>query len=316
MKRLGIIDIGTNTVRYLVCAYTQAGIDVLAAGGKTTRLGEAGVGSQSISPAVLKRTLDYLHEVINHIQQQWHAPCKGFATEAVRQAANQDAVTEAFSAAFQPQGSFTVLTSKEEAMLSGLGVVKGLHITGPGLIGDIGGGSSEIIYYDGYVFCPWETFPIGAVVLKEFFGKQSGTAVCMEHIVEQACAYVKSVCCSSLLIKNHEHIPLYVCGGTATTLASIYLQLEQYDSMRINGTQLTINFLHDFIQRSVNRTPQQLLSIKGLSPDRSDIIVGGAIILKTLMEMLQIPFMTVSHHGLLWGLAHKEQCSFYTEEEN
>jgi exopolyphosphatase/guanosine-5'-triphosphate,3'-diphosphate pyrophosphatase len=91
-------------------------------------------------------------------------------------------------------------------------------------------------------------------------------------------------------------------AGTVTTLAAMYLELQQYDPDRINGVVLERSWLVDLCNRLAGTPVPARRGIVGLEPGREDIILAGALVTLELMDAFRLSRVTVSDAGLLEGL--------------
>jgi exopolyphosphatase/guanosine-5'-triphosphate,3'-diphosphate pyrophosphatase len=95
---------------------------------------------------------------------------------------------------------------------------------------------------------------------------------------------------------------LVAMGGAATNIAAIKHGLARYDSMVVQGTVLDRAEIERQIAlyRSLDATARR--SIIGLQPDRAEVILAGACIIRTVMEKLGKDTLTVSDRGLRHGV--------------
>lgn len=138
--RVGVLDIGSNSVRLLVAEHSDGEIVPISRKIATTRLGKNTEGDKILAKDSMKDTID----VIKFFQSQAiKMECDilwPIATSAVREAKNQD---EFLDAVFKNTGlTITVLSGKEEADFSFLGAKYGLNIKGAAVVIDVGGGST------------------------------------------------------------------------------------------------------------------------------------------------------------------------------
>ena len=90
-------------------------------------------------------------------------------------------------------------------------------------------------------------------------------------------------------------------GGTATSLAAIDLQMEDYDPTRIQGHRLDRGTIEAMILQLRYMSREERLQVKGLQPGRVDIIVPGAEIITSLMDTYQIGSIVISEADGLEG---------------
>ena len=91
-------------------------------------------------------------------------------------------------------------------------------------------------------------------------------------------------------------------GGTVTNLAAVKQGLASYDPEVVHGTVLDCEEVDRQIELYRTRTSDERREIAGLQPKRAEVILGGACIVRTVMEKLGRDSLTVSDRGLRHGL--------------
>jgi exopolyphosphatase/guanosine-5'-triphosphate,3'-diphosphate pyrophosphatase len=91
-------------------------------------------------------------------------------------------------------------------------------------------------------------------------------------------------------------------AGTATTLAAIRLEMEEYEPYRVNGLELSLKWLQSNLERLASLDFHARARLPGLEAGRADIILGGAAIVGETLAGLESDRLTVTDAGLLEGL--------------
>jgi exopolyphosphatase / guanosine-5'-triphosphate,3'-diphosphate pyrophosphatase len=91
-------------------------------------------------------------------------------------------------------------------------------------------------------------------------------------------------------------------GGTVTNLAAVRHGLTTYDPDVVQGTVLDLAEIDRQIEQYRQRDAAQRREIVGLQPDRADVILGGACIVRAVLEGLGHSSLTVSDRGLRHGV--------------
>jgi len=94
-------------------------------------------------------------------------------------------------------------------------------------------------------------------------------------------------------------------AGTVTTLAAIELGLAEYDAARIHGARLTRRAIEDLAQRLAQIPLEERKRLRGLDPERADVIVVGAEIAAALLRWADARELVVSSRGLRWGVVQR-----------
>lgn len=197
----------------------------------------------------------------------------------------------------------SVLSGTEEANLSLLGVAAVIPDSKADMaVFDIGGGSTELVWKPAEARHSVESIslPLGVVHLTETFLQKDppGSEACtkLRHSVSR----VLEGCMS---FPGESHTTLWVgTAGTVTTLASMWLQLPEYDPGKINGTVLDRTWLADLCDDLAQMKIAHRSKLPGLEPGREDIILAGGLVTLALMDTFGFCRFTVSDAGVLEGL--------------
>jgi len=91
-------------------------------------------------------------------------------------------------------------------------------------------------------------------------------------------------------------------GGALTNLAAIRHRLRTYDADVVQGTALDRVEIDREIELFRTRTADERRKIVGLQPQRAEVILAGACIVRTVLDKLRCDELTVSDRGLRHGL--------------
>ncbi len=92
-------------------------------------------------------------------------------------------------------------------------------------------------------------------------------------------------------------------AGTVTTVAAIELGLAKYDPDRIHHSRLSREAVEDVFRTLATESAEQRRHNPGLEPGRVDVIVGGVIVLVTILRTMGFDEVLVSEADILDGLA-------------
>jgi len=302
--RLGIIDIGTVTTRLLICDVDPSGRETtLCKRAIITHLGEGLRETGCLSPAAMERVVEavrgYKHEM------ECLAPIDRrilVATSASRDASNSDEFATLLAAeGFQ----LNVIPGTEEARLSFLGAASAFpHMSGPILVVDVGGGSTEVVLgtiEGGHarIVCR-HSFDVGCRRMTDaFLESDPPSEAQMDATREEARRQFAPFIAA--LPTQPAHV--IAVAGTATSLVSIHERMEVYDSTRVHGSVMSVQQLDAICARLAALPLAEREQVVGLQPDRAGVIVAGMLILQSLFELLETRDFTVSESDILDGLA-------------
>lgn len=266
------IDVGSNSVRLLSDGKKHLEI---------TTLGEGLINTGRLGDGAIERTLRAIEGFYNQAKREGADEVFVFATQAVRSASNGSVLVEK---AKEKGIAIDVIPKEKEAELGFLGAYKaGLCATL-----DIGGASSELAIGDEKGIVYKSSIPVGAVSLKDVSDDRREEE---KYVAE--------------LAKRYGEIPpfdaLIAIGGTPTTYAAIYHDLETYDPSVVDGTVLSIEDVVRITDRIENTPYEERKFIRGLHPKKVPYAVTSGVLLYTLMRSLGKTELEVSERDNLEG---------------
>lgn len=298
--KIASIDIGTNTVLLLIVEILPDGSwRVLSDIQRIIRLGRNVDASRTIQPGGFDACAAVLSEYGEIIRNARCETTSAFGTSFLRDASNRDAFIEAM---FNRTGiRIGVLSGEDEALWTFHGgrlVLDAARRDEPGSVIDIGGGSTEFITGSASSILFKKSLDIGAVRLTERFIHHDPV---LPDEASQLREYLRDILAEQLAAMppcGH----LIGVAGTITTIAAMKQELRTYDPDRINGYVLPIDALRSFNRRLASTDLSARRAWPGLQPERADVILAGALILEESLTFLNSPAITVSDHGLRYGL--------------
>jgi len=304
-RRVAAIDIGTNSIHLLVAEVDPElrSFSVLVAEKATTRLGERDPETGDLSSDAIERAFRTLRQdrdlALSHGVEQIVTA----ATSAVREAPNGGD----FLVALQEQLGLEVelVSGPEEARLIYLGVLSGMTFGDqPHLILDIGGGSTELVLADGRDARSLTSTRIGAVRLQREFCRQDPLPSDRHSFLK---AYIQgaldpAVAQTRAALQPAEKPLLVATSGTAMALAALAAAEDGRPPLKLQGYRLSKARIDQQIARLLAMSAEQRKTLTAINERRAEIIVPGALILQTAMEMLQVKELVVCDRALREGL--------------
>lgn len=269
-------------------------------GGETTRLGRGLQKGGQLDSLSVKKSIAALKRFCSLCEQEGVKDIVCVGTNALRMATDADQFIRQVR---EECGiSHRIITEEEEARLSYLSVQKDPLMPQDAVVMDVGGGSTDYIFRleDGSTDqLQTISLPLGAVRLTEKF---------LLHDPPSRNEFQKlqdEINKTLLRIPSDQGGELVGIGGTAVTLGAIHLGMDVFDWEKIHGQHLTINELMDQVKELQEKNLAARTEIKGLPPDRADIILAGAMIILATMERLRKDTLRISSHGLRYGLFYQ-----------
>jgi exopolyphosphatase/guanosine-5'-triphosphate,3'-diphosphate pyrophosphatase len=101
---------------------------------------------------------------------------------------------------------------------------------------------------------------------------------------------------------NYQTATFVGTAGTITSLAAMAQKLPTYEPARIHNYQLQLNTIRELEQTLLSRSKADRVGLPGLEKGREEVIAAGAIIIRTMMETLEMSAVLVSDLGLREGV--------------
>jgi exopolyphosphatase/guanosine-5'-triphosphate,3'-diphosphate pyrophosphatase len=295
---VAVIDIGSNTGRVVVYRYQAGGHLQLMAGSRASlRLVRDLDETGRLGDEAMERAWECLQDFRAIARGAGATRILVVATAAVRDAENGPAFIERI----RKQLGFEVriLSGEEEARLGFLGAVGGLPVE-HGLLFDLGGGSLQVSRFRRRRLMSSMSLPLGALRLSDAFLKTDPpTAKEVRRLRE----HVREALKEADVERLERGECLIGTGGTVRNLAKVDRRSRHYPIARLHGYSLARRSVKEIAELLASRRLRRREQIPGLSEERGDSIVGGALAVETLMEVLKAPAVQVSGQGVREGLA-------------
>jgi exopolyphosphatase/guanosine-5'-triphosphate,3'-diphosphate pyrophosphatase len=298
--RLAGIDIGTLTCRLLIADLPASGrLTELHSDRRILRLGEGVDQAKRLSGAAIDRVIACLREWGDVIKSYEVDHCTAVATSAVRDASNRNE----FLDRVKREAGFGVeiITGEEEARRTLLGIRSGLPdgITDV-LALDIGGGSTEFILDRPGDKPIVRSIDIGVVRLCERILHHDPPS---DEEARQAREWVARETRAAIVDMGNCHGAAFVgTAGTIASLAAMAQKLPAYEPARIHNYTLDLDTIRELEEALLSRKKADRVGLPGLEKGREEVIASGAIIIRTVMETLELSECLVSDLGLREGV--------------
>jgi exopolyphosphatase/guanosine-5'-triphosphate,3'-diphosphate pyrophosphatase len=296
------LDIGTNSVRMLLARiHADHSYTIISQQKETVRLGEGEFRAHQLQPQAMRRATLVCSKFADMARAHDAEAIVAVATSASREASNQ----AAFLRRLQREAGLDVrvISGKEEARLIYLGVASGTNLGDRrALFIDIGGGSTEVIVGTQSQYDFLDSLKLGAIRLSSLFLDPGDTGPVSPKLYLRLQRYVRTTSIRTLQRLRSHPIDLAIgSSGTVVNLAEIAARMINKRSLR-KEEPLLLKDLQQVVPKLCAAPLDERRKIPGINPERADIIIGGAAILQTLMEELNLPEIRVSDRGLREGL--------------
>ena len=282
MTRYGVIDVGTNSVKFLLEEDGKSVVDR----SEITRLGQGAGDDGRLVRESIERTVDAIDAMA---EEAGDAKIVAVGTAGLRRAANRD---ELIDAVRDRTGiEVEVISGEDEARLSYLATKSALGLEGSVTVFETGGGSTQFTYGRGDRIEEQFSVDVGAARVTESWHFDGPVS---EDVVAEALAGIEEE-----LDRVHGGAEAVVgMGGAVTNLAAVKHGLAEYDPAVIQGTVLDAAEIDRQIELYRTRTADERRALAGLQPKRAEVILAGACIVRAVLARLGSDTLTVSDRGL------------------
>jgi exopolyphosphatase / guanosine-5'-triphosphate,3'-diphosphate pyrophosphatase len=288
---VAVIDIGSNSVRMVVYegltrSPTPIFNEKILAG-----LGREVQSTGLLAPDAVRQALDALRRFRTLCDILRVGRVLGLATAASRDARNgKRFIAEAERIC---RTKIDILSGRREAEYSALGVVSGIYQP-DGIVGDLGGGSLELVDVRGTQIKPGATLPLGGLTLQDASSKSMKKA---EKIVAAALADIP-------LLSKGAGRTFYAVGGAWRSLASLHMAQTGYSLHVMHGYTMQPKEAIEFCDIVHRVNPESLAQIEAVATARRPLLGYAALVLEQLLHRIKPRNIVISALGVREGLLY------------
>jgi len=301
VSRVAVVDIGTNSTRLLVAEVDDGSLTELQRESIVTRLGEGVDATGRLGEEPQARVFAALDRYAEAIDRHGATTRVVVMTSAVRDAANGAEFAATVTERYGLQGR--TLSGDDEARLSYLGATAARDPDDPSalLVIDIGGGSTEMIVGARGAVEFHVSTQVGVVRHTErHLHSDPPTAAELAALAADARAALEAAVPAEIRERPAAAVAV---AGTATSCASIDLELDPYDPARVEGHTITRARVEELRDRLAALPLAERRGVTGLDPNRAPTIVAGTVILLEVLGAFDLDAFEASERDILWGVA-------------
>jgi exopolyphosphatase/guanosine-5'-triphosphate,3'-diphosphate pyrophosphatase len=301
-RRLAVIDLGSNSFRLVVFSWGEHGghgwwrrTDEIH---EAVRVGAGLDAAGELQPEPMERALETIELFAHFCRATGVDDVRPVATSAIRDATNQ---ADFLRAAQARSGlEVEVLSPEEEARYGYLAAVNSTTLA-DGVALDFGGGSMQLTHVAGRQARDARSWPLGAVRMTERFlpgdkakGKQ--LKALRAHVADELAS------AGWLREAGQDGGRLAGIGGTVRNLAAAAELADDMPSFGVQGYRLKRKQLDALVDRFVELSPEERGEVPGIKPERGDLILAGALVVQSVMELGAFGALEVTEAGLREGV--------------
>lgn len=288
---VGVIDIGSNSVRLVVYEGLARSPSPIFNEKVLCGLGREVQSTGLLAPDAIEKA----HAALRRFRALCGTMRVGklhvLATAACRDAKNGGAfIREARKIC---QARIDVLSGSQEARLSAYGVVSGIYRP-DGVVGDLGGGSVELISVHGTELGAGITLPLGGLALQDV-SKQS---------IKRADKFVKQSLSHARLLRGLHGRTFYAIGGTWRALARLHIWQVGYPLHVMHGYVIPAREALEYAKLVRRVNPETLSQIEVVAPARRPLLAYAALVLEHVIRIGKPKDVMISALGVREGLLY------------
>ena len=289
---VAVIDIGSNSVRLVVYESMTRSLVTLFNEKTLCGLGREVQTTGLLAPDAVAKALTSLRRFRALCRVMKVGRVYAIATAACRDATNgPDFIAKAERICGV---KIEILSGPREAKLSALGVISGIHKP-DGIVGDLGGGSLELIDVQGNRVRSGVTLPLGSLALQDLSHKSLKRA---ERIVRNDLSDVAQ-------LKAGRGRTFYAVGGTWRALARIHIVQSGYPLRVMHGYSIPAPDALDFARRLRRLAAANMLAdIEVVADARRPLLTYAALVLEYIIRVAKPKTIVFSTFGVREGLLY------------
>jgi len=286
---VGIVDIGSNSVRLVVYDGARRSPTPVFNEKVLCGLGRGVAASGRMQDVAVERALAALVRFRALCRQVGTVAIYAFATAAVREANNGPEFVASAEAALGHE--VEVLSGRTEAQRAALGVLSGMP-DAEGLVGDLGGGSLELVELKGGEVHRGATLPLGPLRLMEE----------SDGVLKKARKLVDKIFDESSLFDNLKAQRFYAVGGAWRNLARLHMAQNHYPLHIIHGYTIERRAARAVANLVSGLSAQTLRGIVAINPNRAEALPYASLVLEQVLKRVRVKSVVVSAYGVREGI--------------
>jgi exopolyphosphatase/guanosine-5'-triphosphate,3'-diphosphate pyrophosphatase len=299
-RRLAVIDLGSNSFRLVVFSWVPGAwwkrTDEIH---EPVRIGEGLDAAGELGPEPMERALETLELYAHFCRATGVDDVRPVATSAIREATNRDAFLE--QARERSGLEVRVLSREEEARYGYLAAVNSTTLS-DGVALDLGGGSMQLTRVAGRRAAESGSWPLGAVRMTERFlpGEQA-----KGKQIKALRAHVAQELAGAGWLKASPPGRLVGIGGTVRNLAAAAQLAADLPSYGVQGHAIEREALDALVEKLADTPASERGELPGVKAARADLILAGAVVVQSVMELGGFSALEATEAGLREGVFYE-----------
>ena len=286
--RVAVVDIGSNSIRLVLFDGLKRAPFALFNEKVMCGLGRGLERTGLLNPEGVQLALANLGRFVILAEHMGAERIDLIATAAVRDASNGAPFVRQIEKACGRK--VRILSGEEEARFSAKGVLMGMP-QAHGVMGDLGGGSLELVALEHGRLGEYATMPLGPLRLTEAAGEDMAKAA---RLVDEALAPLA-------WLKNMRGETFYPVGGAWRTLARIHMEQTGYPLHVIQDYRLSRREMEDMAALIAGMGRKSLARLVDVARRRLEALPFAALVLERVLREGRPARVVFSAYGLREG---------------
>ncbi|RVN51620.1 exopolyphosphatase, partial [Sinorhizobium meliloti] len=298
IRPVSVVDIGSNSIRLVVYEGLSRSPAMLFNEKVMCGLGKGIDATGRMEEESVARALRALHRFRALSDQARATEMYVLATAAAREATNGAAFIERAEAILGQR--VKILSGEEEAYYSAMGIVSSYHEP-DGVVGDLGGGSLELVDVNGKRIGKGITLPLGGIRL---FEHSSGS-------LSKARTWVRKFMKNAEVLKKGTGRTFYAVGGTWRAIAKLHMEMHNYPLHMMQGYEISYDEALAILAEVIEPKNIKPSAYATISKSRRSLLPYGAVTMQEAISIMQperISFSALGvREGYLFSLLSEEE---------
>jgi exopolyphosphatase/guanosine-5'-triphosphate,3'-diphosphate pyrophosphatase len=300
--RIGIIDIGSNSIRLVIYSGIKRTPQPLYNEKVFCALGKGLEITGKLNPEGVKLAYASIARLLTIARLMDVVELKILATAAIRDA--KDGRTFVETVADKYQVNITVISGKREARLAAAGVMSSFYEP-DGLVGDMGGGSIELIRLKDHSTFDQDTLPIGPL---RMIDATSGNKVKMQKLITKRLNEI------TWLAKTKASV-FYAIGGSFRALAHIHMEQSSYPLHVLHHYSAKRSEILKLCKHIIPLSEAQISKLPGMAPRRVSSMAPAAMVMQQVLEQSGAGHVIFSTSGIREGYLYEKLSPYLRAED-
>lgn len=287
---VGVIDIGSNSVRFVVYDGLKRVPRQLFNEKTSCGLGHGVAETGRLDPDAKEKAHRCIRRYASLARTIGLKSLCAVATAAVRDAEDGAAFVRKLEK--ENPIDIDIISGEREAYLAAQGIFASMHKP-DGVAGDLGGGSLEVVELGDGAITHQHTMPLGTLRIIDECGKDP----------DKMRAHIRPILSGAGRFKKH-YKRFYAIGGGFRSIARVHQKLQRYPLSLVHHYEVQVDELFPFLSHILSLKDKERAALKGLSSRRLEGFVPSIVVLEEILRATGARSVVFSNAGIREGLLY------------